>query len=85
MSQGKGFRFIEALAKDMRQHCPLGTGHHGFPLRYVGDLQHFHMDPPVGWLTGSGPSGLNEDQVADGKTLGLVPPVGVELHLGPSS
>ena len=37
-----------------------------------------------GWLTGSGPSALDWDLGADGQagTLGLVPPVGVEVHWG---
>ena len=38
-----------------------------------------------GWLAGSGPSGLDEDWIADDWTLGLAPPMGVELCLGPSS
>ena len=39
-----------------------------------------------GWLTGSGPSGLDWDVAADGWTwtLGLGPPVGTELHWVPS-
>ena len=39
-----------------------------------------------GWLTGSGPSGLDWDQAVDGwaGTLGLAPLVGVELQWGPS-
>ena len=39
----------------------------------------------MGWLTGSGPSGLDWDWVADDQTLGLAPLVGVELHWEPSS
>ena len=45
------------------------------------------MDPPLGWLTGSCSSGLDWDQVVDAQagTLGLTPPVEVELCWGPSS
>ena len=51
----------------------------------VWDLQHFLLDPPAGWLTGSGPSGLDGDWIVDDWTLGLAPPAGAELHWGPSS
>ena len=48
MSQVKGFKFNEALAQDVREQCPLATGHQGFPPGDVVDLQHFLMDPAVG-------------------------------------
>ena len=69
----------------MTEHCYLATGHQGFPPGDVGDLQHFCMDPPVGWLTGSGLSGLNGAVDGQAGTLALAPLVGVELCWGPSS
>ena len=69
----------------MREYCHPSTGYQDFPPVSVGDLQHFHMDPPAGMAHWIWSSGLDWGWLVDDQTLGLVPLMGVELHWGPSS
>ena len=66
MGQVKGFSTGKTFTYDVGAHCHPATGFEFFPPGEVGNLHHLSMDPPIGWLTGSGSSGLGQDWVADG-------------------
>ena len=86
MGPVKGFRVSQTFYYDVGTHHHPATGFQFLPPGEVGNLHRLSMDPPMGWLTGSGSYGLGQDWAADGlvRTLGLAPLVGVELHWGPS-